>query len=326
MKMTGQLGSNFVAERVRRAHLLALNSLLLLLAFDASAQTQIPNIDTDELVKQTVAHELAAVSVEGYYQYRFDERTARGSETRDVLESRGWTVEHLILKNGRPLTTVDQQREERRLRHLLTDPSRLQAFQREQLSRKTRLRSFIAAFPQAFSCEYDGVVQDNSSQRLIRLRFHPNPRFVCRSWELRPLQGLEGTVLIEPNGRRMVRMDARFFRDTDFGGGILGRIDRGGWFQFEQRPFGDNHWGVTTLAMHFNKRVLLASIRVDSVVKTSGFRCVSKDVTLQQGVQRLLEQTQATAVSRDTGNPWQIVQQEPIRSDSPRLAVTAERQ
>src|SRR5882724_2191586 len=137
MKMTGQLGNNVVAERVRLAHFLAVSSLLLLLTFDASAQTQIPNIGTDELVKQTVVHELAAVSVEGYYQYRFDERTARGSETRDVLESRGWTVEHLILKNGRPLTTVDQQREERRLRHLLTDPSRLEAFQREQLSRKT---------------------------------------------------------------------------------------------------------------------------------------------------------------------------------------------
>jgi len=141
----------------------------------------------------------------------------------------------------------------------------------------------------------------------------------------KPKTRLNGALVIEPNRGRLVRIDARFFRDIDFGGGILGRIDRGGWFQFEQRPFGDNHWGVTTLAMHFNKRVLLASIRVDSVVKTSGFRCVSKDVTLQQGVQRLLEQTRTTATSRDTGNPWQIVQQEPVRSDSPRLAVTAER-
>ena len=298
------------------AHLLALN-ILLLLAFDAPAQTQVPNIDTDELVRQTVAHELAAAGVAGYYQYRFEEHTPRGSETRDVLESRGWMVERLVFKNGRPLTTVEQQREERRLQHLLTDPSRLEVFQKEQLSRKKRLRAFIAAFPQAFSCQYDGVVQDNSSQELIRLRFHPNPRFVCRSWELRPLQGLEGTVLIEPNEERLVRMDARFFRDVDFGGGILGRIDRGGWFQFEQRPFGDNHWGVTTLAMHFNKRVLLASVRVDSVVKTSGFRCVSKDVTLQQGVQRLLEETQTTLASRDTERSRRIVQQESVRSDSP---------
>ena len=51
---------------------------------------------------------------------------------------------------------------------------------------------------------------------------------------------------------------------------------------------------ITTLVMHFNKRVLLTRVRVDSVTETSGFRCVSKDVTLRQGVQQLLEQTQTT--------------------------------
>src|SRR6266404_4229859 len=147
MKMTGLRRCIFSAGRARLARLLALYFLLALLTFEVPAQTQVPNIDTDELVRQTTAHELAAASVGGYYQYRFEEYTAHGSETHDVLESRSWMIERLVLKNGWPLTTVEQQREERRLRHLLMSPVRLEAFQKEQLSLKKRLRAFIAAFP-----------------------------------------------------------------------------------------------------------------------------------------------------------------------------------
>src|SRR6266404_1734266 len=315
MKMAGPRGCTiFVAGRKRLARLLALNFPLALLVFEVPAQTLVPSINTDELVRQTAAHELAAASVGGYYRFRFEKCIAHGSETRDVIESRSWMVERLVLKNGQPLTAADQQHEERRLRCLLMNPARLEAFQKEQLSLKKRLRAFITAFPQAFSCEYDGVAQDNSSRGLIRLRFHPNPRFVCRSWELRPLQGLEGTLLIEPDDERLARMDARFFRDIDFGGGILGQIDRGGSFQFEQQPLGDNRRGITTLAMHFNKRVLLARVRVDFVTKTSGFQCVSRDVTLRQGVQQLLEQIQTTVVSSDAGKSQQVVRQKSVDS------------
>ncbi len=303
MKMTGLRDDVFVAVRVRRARLVVLSFPLLLLAFEAAAQSPATDLSVDELVKRTAAHELDASVFPGYYQYSLEERTARGPETHEVIETRSWTIERLVLKNGRPLARVEQEREERRLRNLLTSPARLQAFQREQLSRKERLRAFIAAFPQAFSCQYDDAAQENPPQGFVRLRFHPNPRFICRSWELRPLQGMEGTLLIEPTAARLAWMDARFFRDVDFGGGLLGRIDRGGTFQFEQQPLGDNHWAITTLAMHFNKRVFLANIRVDSVTKTSAFRCVPKDMSLQQGVQRLLEQTQPTVALRESKQP-----------------------
>jgi hypothetical protein len=303
MKMTDLRDNVFFWVRASRARVVVLSFPWLVLAFEVPAQSPAPNLSADELARKTAAHELDAASAPGYYQYCFEENTAHGSETREVVETRNWMIERLVLKNGRALTTAEQQREERRLRSLLTSPARLQAFQREQLSSKERLRAFIAAFPQAFSCQYDDAVQENSPQGFIRLRFHPNPRFVCRSWELRPLQGMEGTLLIEPTAARLARMDARFFRDVDFGGGLVGQIDRGGSFQLEQQPLGDNHWAITTLAMHFNKRVFLANIRVDLVTKTSAFRCVPKDMSLQQGVQRLLEQTPATVALRESKQP-----------------------
>ena len=83
-------------------HGLLICSMLLLMP-GAPAQTQTPSVSADELVRRTVVNELAAADDGGHYQYRFEEQTAHGSEIRDVLESRGWSVDRLILKNGRPL-------------------------------------------------------------------------------------------------------------------------------------------------------------------------------------------------------------------------------
>jgi hypothetical protein len=272
--------------------------LLLLFSFETPAQVQSLAISADELVRRTAADELAATKADDHYEYRFEERTAHGSETREVLESQNWSIDHLVLKNGRPLTTGEQQREKQRLQTLFSNPTRFEAFQKEQSANKEYLRTIIAAFPRAFSCQYDagGYI----SNGLIRVKFHPNPGFVGHSWQLRPLQGMEGTLLIDADNARLVRIEGRFFRDVDFGGGILGRIERGGSFEFEQKPVGNDHWAITTVVLHFNKRVFLIKTRVDSVTKVSGFQCLPKDMTLQQGLQQFLKQTQTTMASQDT--------------------------
>jgi hypothetical protein len=61
---------------------------LILLAFETAAQAHSPIISADELVRRTAMHEVTATAAGGHYQYRFEEYTANGSETRNVLESR----------------------------------------------------------------------------------------------------------------------------------------------------------------------------------------------------------------------------------------------
>jgi hypothetical protein len=269
----------------------------------APAQTQTPSVSADELIRRTVVNELAAADDGGHYQYRFEEQTAHGSEIRDVLESRGWSVDRLILKNGRPLTETEKQREEQRLRYLLTNPARLEAFQKEQLSRREQFRTMIVAFPQAFSYQYDNTAQKIPPDGLTRLKFHPNPKFMSHSWELRLLQGMEGTLLIDPHNARLVRIEARFFRDVDFGGGILGRIERGGSFAVEQQAIGGDRRAITSVVLHFNKRVLFARIRVDSITKASGFQSGPEEMSLQQGLQQFLKQGEMTVASQNERKP-----------------------
>jgi hypothetical protein len=103
---------------------------------------------------------------------------------------------------------------------------------------------------------------------------------------------MRGTILIEPVQMRLVRIDSTFFRDVNFGYGILGRIERGGTFLIEQQGLGNGRWAITNLSLHFNKRSLFVRSHVDSVSKAIDFRRVSANLTLKEGITELLGENQ----------------------------------
>ena len=262
---------------------------LLLVAFQPASQAQPPNVPAIELVRQMVAHELAAANASGHYRYRIDKQTPHGSETRDMVETRNWLIGRLVLKNGQPLAPAQRQKEDERLRDLLTNPAHLERFQIQAHKDEARVRRMIKSLPEAFLFQYDGTEKNGSGRELIRLKFSPNANLTMRSLELRVLQGMEGTMLIDPVDKRLVRVEAELFRDVDFGWGIFGRIHSGGSFLLEQQGVGSDRWAITTLSMHYTSRIVLfVNIRTDSVSKTSNFHRMSNDLTLQQGLELLL--------------------------------------
>ena len=76
---------------------------MILIASRGASQTQQPNVPATELVRETVAHELAAANAGGHYRYRMDKQSSHGSEVRDMVETRKWLIGRLVLKNGQPL-------------------------------------------------------------------------------------------------------------------------------------------------------------------------------------------------------------------------------
>ena len=175
------------------------------------------------------------------------------------------------------------------MRNLLTNPAQLERFQIQAHKDEARVRRMIKALPEAFLFQYDGTEKNGSGHELIRLKFHPQANPTTHSLELRVLQGMEGTMLIDSVDERLARVEAELFRDVDFGWGIFGRIRRGGSFLLEQQGVGSDRWAITTLSMHYTSRILLfVNIRTDSVSKASDFRRMSNDLTLQQGLELLL--------------------------------------
>ena len=269
----------------------------VLVAFPAAAQILPSNVPAAELVRQTVLNELVANDTADQYMYRVHEDTPQGSEIRIMVETRNLAISRLILKNGQPLSPMRRQREEERLRDLLANPARLVKLQADKHTDDARARRVIQALPDAFLFQHAGTERDNAGRELPLVTFHPNPDFRPRSAELRVLQKVEGTMLVDPVAMRFVRVKATLNQDVDFGWGIFDRISRGGSFLLEQQVVWHDQWELTTLALHYtNRRLLLITSHVDSVTKASDFRRMPDDLTLQQGFESLLAHDPMTAV------------------------------
>jgi hypothetical protein len=275
---------------------------LLLVAFQAVAQIQPPNVPATELVRQTVAHELAATDTSGQYMYRVHEETPQGSETHVMVETPNLQISRLVLKNGKPLPPAQRQSEEERLRSLLTNRAGLVKLQTEKHADDARLHRVIQSLPDAFLYQRTGGETNSAGRELVLVTFRPNPHFRPRSIELRVLQGVEGAMLIDPVAERFVRVEAKLSRNVDFGWGIFAHISRGGSLLLEQQVVWHDQWATTTLALHYtNRRLLLIASRIDSVTKASDFRRLPDDLTLQQAFGLLLDQDPMTAVVPGSG-------------------------
>jgi hypothetical protein len=269
---------------------------ILLMASRGAAQTQSPDVAATELVRQTVAHELAATDTGGQYMYRVREETPQSSETRLMVETHNLQIDRLILKNGQPLPSAQRQREEERLRSLLTNRGALLKLQTEQQSDEARVHRVMEVLPDALLYQHTGAERDSAGRELVLVTFRPNPDFRPRSTELRVLQAVEGAMLIDPVAERIVRIEAKLCRNVDFGWGIIDHISRGGSLLLEQQVVWHDQWAITTLALHYtNRLLLLITSRVDSVTKVSDFRRMPDDLTSQQALELLLNQDTMTA-------------------------------
>jgi hypothetical protein len=137
--------------------------------------------------------------------------------------------------------------------------------------------------------------------QLVRLRFHPNPRYEPPSHVEQVLQGMQGQLLIDAQTHRIARIDGTLFKDVGFGWGILGHLDKGGRFLVEQSDLGDGSWDMARMSLAFTGRVLLFKrLDIKSTEVYSDFRPVPTSLTFAQGVE-LLKKQEAT-LAENHGN------------------------
>ena len=68
---------------------------------------------------------------------------------------------------------------------------------------------------------------------------------------------MAGEIWIDPVQERVVRLAGSLQQDKDFGWGILGELDKGGWVQIDQADVGGHQWRIVHLQLKMNGRVLL---------------------------------------------------------------------
>lgn len=287
------------AERRPSVRRLTLGAIVALTAATMAVSGQvseIPETSPVELVRLTVANEVAAANhPELHHMFHSRLQNSKGSETRVYVETNEALAGLLIAINDQPLTVEQQEAETNHLASLINNSDQLRkkaAREREDGDRSLRI---VRALPDAFCYEYAGPETGatgvgKAGDHLVKLKFKPNPAYTPPSHVEQVLTGMQGELLIDGKVRRLARIDGMLFRDVTFGWGILGHLDKGGHFRVQQADLGlgDGAWGIISISLNMTGKILmLKSISMVSDEVLSDFHRMPDKLTFAQGVEIL---------------------------------------
>ena len=253
-----------------------------------------PLISPDELVRETVANEIAANNNPAVkHMFRSRKQTPRGTQTRLYVETKDAMAGMLIAQNDHPLSAEQQKAENDHLAWLANNPEQLRKKHAREKEDADRTLLIVKALPNAFRYEYAGTQPGEPNMGkvgddLVRLNFSPNPGYSPPSREEQVLAGMQGYVLIDISEKRIARIDGALFREVSFGWGIIGHLDKGGYFRVQQADIGQGAWEITAMALHMNGKILFfKSISINSEEVLSDFQRVPENLPFAKGIELL---------------------------------------
>ncbi len=246
----------------------------LLLCAVPVLRAQNPSQSPHDLVKDVVYNELQERRQISLWQYRVEKRVASQAVVQQEVETRSGVVHRVLARQGRPLDQAAQKKETERLNNLLRNSGEQARMKQDFQAEEQRLQRLMAAMPEAFSYAYDGMTDGN-----LRLSFKPNPAYTPQTYEARVYHALAGEIWIQPQWKRLVKIDAHIVSEIDFGYGLLGRVEKGGSFQIERERVGENRWKTSLLDVHISGRlVFFKAISKDQHEVRSHFQPVASDL------------------------------------------------
>jgi hypothetical protein len=248
-----------------------------------------------QLVREVVYNELNDHERHGYWRYSIEKRLQQETRLEEQVETADGPVTRLVLSNGRPLSAADQQSEQARLDHLLNSPVDKSRLRQEHAEDERRIGRILALLPDAFRFDYAG--EENGCHHL---RFYPNPGYRAHSVEARVFHSMRGEMWIDTRMKRLARLEGHLEDNVDFGFGVLGRLDKGGWFRLQRIQVSTTDWKTERLEVHLSGRAMLfKTIARETSEARGGFAAVPPRLSLAQGVDLLRPLTTTASVTRD---------------------------
>ena len=266
--------------------------LPLLFAAAATAQTE-PSTPSDAaaLVRRAIQHRLDSDRTHRPVQYLIRKIDEHHDTTKLIVETRDGDVARLVAINGKPLSPDADKAELERLDDLAQHPE-LQEHRRKSEQKDTeRANHILGLLPDALLYQFQGAVPCGANQ-CYRITFKPNPNFTPPDIEANILRGVAGEVWVDQAQERLVRLDAHFISDVDFGFGIVGRLNKGGTVLLEQSDAGGHDWELTAMKLHVTGKVLLVkslSSQVDE--QMIHFSPVAAGMSYRDAIQMLKKYT-----------------------------------
>jgi hypothetical protein len=253
--------------------------------------------DAQALVNRALANELRAAQDSSHpMRYILHKVTPRLTTTKQIVETKDGEVARLTSIFDKPLPAAAQQQEETRLDALSSNPA-LQHHRKQNEDADTeRALKVLRALPYAFIYQYAGPA-DSPPGALEKFTFKPNPNFSAPDLETTALSQMSGQIMIDAANDRVTRLEGHLDQDVDFGWGILGRLNKGGWIRIDQADVGGNQWRTVHFQMQMSGRVVFKTRAFDTTEDESGFTPVPFRMSYVQAIQML----QADAPVKDAG-------------------------
>ncbi len=219
-------------------------------------------------------------------RYRLEKSTPRLTSTKEIIETRDGDVARLLALNGQPLTPAAERQEQARLLALSNDPSQQRRRKQSEESDSRIVFKLLRMLPHAFLYDYAGPGAGPSGA-VEKFRFRPNPSFVPPDLETEALTAMTGDLWIDARQGRVTRLEGHLEQDTNYGWGILGKLDKGGWVILEQAEVGGGQWRIVSVRMKMDLRILFKTKEIDTTEAMTGYAPVPAGLDYRQAIQLL---------------------------------------
>ncbi len=188
------------------------------------------------------------------------------------------TLKLLIKQNGRavdPAYYRKQLRDWEQVLQVAVNPDDPRERESEEKARKkARERAeLVDAVRQAFRFTEVGR-EEHDGRAWAKIAIEPNPAYRPRSSSVELLTHVRATLWIDEAAAQMARAEANIIRDISFGGGILGKVYRGGHFEMEQDEVAPGVWLPTRYQYDFEGRKFFFGFSVHETTEVSRYRYV----------------------------------------------------
>jgi hypothetical protein len=242
------------------------------------AQAMVERALTDELrTAQDTHHPM---------RYHLRKSSPRLTTTKEIVETNDGFVARLIAKNDQPLSQADEQMEQVRLDALLANPSLQRHRKQSETEDAGIVLKLLKMLPRAFLYQYTSDVPGPAG-RVHRFTFRPNPNFSPPDLETQALTAMTGELWIDAAQQRVMRLEGHLEQDTNYGWGILGKLDKGGWLVIEQADVVGHQWRIVHVQLEMNLRVLFKNKSFDTVEQMTSYAPVPPGIDYREAIQML---------------------------------------
>jgi hypothetical protein len=247
-----------------------------------------PALTGQALVDRALANELNAAQDQSHLmRYQLRKTSPRLTTTKEIEETRDGAVARLIAVGDKPLGPAAEANEEARLNALLGDPAKQRRRKQAEDADAGRALKVLRALPDAFVYQ-DAGPGEGPTGKIERFTFRPNPAFSPSDLETQVLPAMAGEIWIDPVRLRVTRLEGRLEQDVNFGWGIVGRLNKGGWITIEQAEVSEGQWRTVRFALQMSGRVVFKNRVFDTREEQTQYAPLPVGMSYQKAIETLL--------------------------------------